>query len=429
MALGITARISLFAVSAAATTAACKAPPPGEPTTPNQIEDSAGVIIVENGRPASGSRLGWQVGPEPGLSIGTAGGTDEFQLHRVDDALKLNDGRIVVANGGSHQLLVFDEAGNYLTAWGQRGEGPGDFGGSFGTDGMTTNLFWMELWPGDSLAVCHAGSSVGPKQFVSILDTQGRLGRRLNLARGSDVPTCRDVLAGGAILASRRVDAPDPLPEKGMNRAHHDFVVLAGDASRDGMLGRHPGAETFWHWEDAIYDGTAFTIMHPPFQKSLVWAAWGELVVVAPTERYELKAYRQDGSLARIVRRENDVRSPAQADLDGYRAAQAPEGELTDFSRSRLAAWNALPLAESFPAISAIEVDLLGNLWVREHNLPGEEGRALWTVFDPKGLVLGFVETPPELIIYEIGEDYILGRVRDELGVEYVQVWRLDRSG
>ena len=73
-------------------------------------------------------------------------------------------------------------------------------------------------------------------------------------------------------------------------------------------------------------------------------------------------------------------------------------------------------------------MDLLDNLWVREYNLRGEEGRALWTVFDPTGLVLGFVETPPELVIYEIGEDYILGKVRDELGVEYVQVWRLDRS-
>lgn len=29
--------------------------------------------------------------------------------------------------------------------------------------------------------------------------------------------------------------------------------------------------------------------------------------------------------------------------------------------------------------------------------------------------------------IYEIGENYILGRVTDELGVEYVQVWPLRR--
>ena len=115
--------------------------------------------------------------------------------------------------------------------------------------------------------------------------------------------------------------------------------------------------------------------------------------------------------------------------MDGYRAAEAPEGEPTNFARNRLAAWNALPLAESFPTISAIEVDLLDNLWVREYNLPGEEGRALWTVFDPAGVALGLVETPPELVIYEIGEDYIMGKVSDELGVEYVQVWGLDRSG
>ena len=44
--------------------------------------------------------------------------------------------------------------------------------------------------------------------------------------------------------------------------------------------------------------------------------------------------------------------------------------------------------------------------------------------------MLGFVETPAGLQdIYEIGEDYILGRATDELGVEYVQVWSLSRSG
>lgn len=31
--------------------------------------------------------------------------------------------------------------------------------------------------------------------------------------------------------------------------------------------------------------------------------------------------------------------------------------------------------------------------------------------------------------IREIGEDYILGRKVDELGVESIQLWRLERSG
>ena len=54
---------------------------------------------------------------------------------------------------------------------------------------------------------------------------------------------------------------------------------------------------------------------------------------------------------------------------------------------------------------------------------------SLWTVFDPEGRVLGFVETPEGLWIWEIGEDYILGRADDELGVESVQLWPLERRG
>ena len=46
----------------------------------------------------------------------------------------------------------------------------------------------------------------------------------------------------------------------------------------------------------------------------------------------------------------------------------------------------------------------------------------------PGGHVLGYLETPSGLRIFEIGEDYILGRVWDELGVESVRVWPLERS-
>ena len=88
------------------------------------------------------------------------------------------------------------------------------------------------------------------------------------------------------------------------------------------------------------------------------------------------------------------------------------------------------PLAETFPAFSRILSDAAGNLWVREYDFPGEERSApLWTVFDPDGRVLGFIETPEGLRIGQFGEDYILGHDRDELDVEYVQLWPLERSG
>ena len=48
-------------------------------------------------------------------------------------------------------------------------------------------------------------------------------------------------------------------------------------------------------------------------------------------------------------------------------------------------------------------------------------------MFSPQGRVLGFVETPPGLKIYEIGEDYLLGHAEGELDVEMIQVWPLVR--
>ena len=51
----------------------------------------------------------------------------------------------------------------------------------------------------------------------------------------------------------------------------------------------------------------------------------------------------------------------------------------------------------------------------------------LWTVFDADGRALGFVETPDELEVYEVGADYLLGRATDDMGVQSVQVWALER--
>ena len=81
-----------------------------------------------------------------------------------------------------------------------------------------------------------------------------------------------------------------------------------------------------------------------------------------------------------------------------------------------------MPLVDSYPAFSAILSDRVGFLWVRER------WSSVWTVFDREGRVQGLVEMPSGLSVFEIGEDYILGRSRDDLGVEYVQLWLLARG-
>ena len=91
------------------------------------IQDSAGVVIVENERPAPGSRLGWRVGDIASLSIGTQEGEEPYQLYGVEDATRLDDGRIGVANSASGEIRVFGPDGSHLVSWGGIGEGPGEF--------------------------------------------------------------------------------------------------------------------------------------------------------------------------------------------------------------------------------------------------------------------------------------------------------------
>lgn len=83
-----------------------------ERTSPaTQTRDSAGIEIAENPRPPEGSSLGWEIGPEPTVTIGAAQGEAPYLLYDVRDASTLSDGRIVVADGASDEVRVFDPDG------------------------------------------------------------------------------------------------------------------------------------------------------------------------------------------------------------------------------------------------------------------------------------------------------------------------------
>jgi hypothetical protein len=74
-------------------------------------------------------------------------------------------------------------------------------------------------------------------------------------------------------------------------------------------------------------------------------------------------------------------------------------------------------------------VDVDGSVWVAQYvpsaaisSTPRE-----WFVFDSAGEWLGTIPLPPNFDLYEVGSDYLLGRSRDEAGVETIQVLDLVR--
>ncbi len=372
----------------------------------SQARDSAGVAIVENTRPALGSRLGWRVGEAPDVSIGTAEGAAGEMLFDVRDATRLADGRIVVANAGTSDLRVFAADGTYRETWGGEGEGPGEFS-AYTPDAVSR-------WPGDSVAADNMFA-----RRLEVFDSSGAHGRTVTRADGYHsflgvLSSDGTVLAKPSAVLGGVFGSENPLL-----RRDQEFGLLRPDGELRVSLGAHPGEEWF--------SSPAGPMAMPhPFGRSTIATIWGDLAVVAPTDRYELRAYRSDGTLVRIIRREHEPRSPTQAELDAVLAERY--ADLQDARRTSLLAETAdMPLVEFFPAFEVLRSDPLGFLWVQEYRLTGAP-QVIWTVFDPEGRVQGFAETPRGLDVFEIGEDYVLGRTMDEFDVERVQLWPLDRA-
>lgn len=384
--------------------------------------DSAGVVVVENARPPEGSRLGWTVSTDPVVSIGTQESEGEWQLHRVVDATKLADGRIVVANAGSGQLLVFDEAGRYMDAWGGPGEGPGEF----------AFLGRIARWPGDSIVASDVG-----QERMAIFDANGSHGRTTKLEGRAAGPLARmagrsaghvalEVVAG-RLLLTRSVEA---YRTKGFWSEDFVYELKDADGSAVASLGAHGGPETYSESVDVPEDRMIYvTQIHHPFGKTTEWAVWGDLVALGSTETYEIRAYRDDGALARIVRRDNVVPPPpTPADLEAALRAHIASRPASSRERLREVAPN-VPMVETFPAFGPVRGDALGYLWVADFKRPGDDSSlTTWTVFDPEGVALGYVETPAQLEVYEIGADYVLGKTMDDLDTEHVQAWGLARG-
>ncbi|WP_420449196.1 hypothetical protein [Candidatus Palauibacter sp.] len=367
------------------------------------MRDSAGVTIVDNGRPALDSRLGWRVGPTPTATIGTTEGDPAYELFRAGDATRLSDGRIVVANAGTGELRVYDPEGIHLASWGGQGDGPGEFG-PMAPGGL-------EAWPGDSLMARDAFSG-----RVSIFSADGAFGRALRPEGGyaSVVGPLPDGRVFAATLWTYSGGSPGASE---LTRPELEYGILEADGSVHRDLGAYPGSELY-----VVNTANGPLLRRYPFSRSAYPLVWGDLVVISANDRYEIRAYRPDGALARIVRRDHEARAPTWADLRDYVAGQNPDRpEAPD-------AVADMPLVEAFPAFARVLVDRLAHLWIEEYRLPGETHR-LWTVFDPEGRTLGLVEMPGSFAVQEIGEDYILGTRQDELDIEYVESWSLDRSG
>ncbi|MDX1394680.1 MAG: hypothetical protein R3195_09815 [Gemmatimonadota bacterium] len=367
--------------------------------------DSAGVTIVESAEPAWGPSESWSLAATPRRTIGSAAGDPGSQLFQVMGAHRFPDGRIVVANAGTDEIRFYDGEGRLDVAVGRDGEGPGEFG-------YISSLIVI----GDSIFAYDSDI-----ERMTILSASGDVRGVFRLPPIDDRPPARPlgVFADGSVLANSPYDfGPDA--RQGFQRLVDTWVRLdPRDGSITGRVGEFPGHEFYLGEVNGVFGSQVI-----PFARRSVSAVAGDVFYFGSQHAFVIDRHGLDGRLLSSFRIARPPHPATPADLDGFIANLVERAPSEEVARRLDDHYRAMPLPDRMPAHGRLLVDAVGNLWVEEPS-----GRffapTTWTVLDPAGQWLGSVGMPDGFTPYQIGDDFVLGRLEDELDVEYVVVYEL----
>jgi hypothetical protein len=138
----------------------------------------------------------------------------------------------------------------------------------------------------------------------------------------------------------------------------------------------------------------------------------------------EIRCVDEDGAIM-IVRWAQDPVPTTQAEIDAWKAdmRSGRGGEPPQYAERIIA---GIIIPETKPPVSTIVVSTDRRIFVHGPDLKRErEGWFPYRVFSPRGELLGIAELP-FMGIHELGEDYVLGVVRNADGVEFIALYDID---
>lgn len=391
--------------------------------------DSAGIPIITARTPLWGPGEGWTVSDEPLVQIGALAGAAEHQLHGVVGTVRLSDGDIVIGEWTSGELRCYDGDGELVWRTAGEGEGPGEhaflsFVGTIPGDSVVTfdhGLLRAQVFaPGGEAArtirVDVPGPGFGPGDIIGISE------RHLVLT-----------------FADQRGEAPPPGVARWPGIA---IMALSLDDGRMRTVTDLPGPEVYMFREGGQVGNYIYT-----FGKGPRYAVSGGRLALVDTERFSVRSIAlDDGSATWILRRDEPALEVTGEHVEAYAELAAslirgregmPEGAVEAVKRNARQG----PMASTLPVLHSLHLDAVGNLWVEPYSLPGAD-ISPFQVYSPDGTWLGTLAMPSGISFeaapglrngtgpqsgFEIGDDYILGVWRDELDVEYVRLYALEK--
>jgi hypothetical protein len=370
--------------------------------------DSLGIRILESHEP---EYHGWNLSSEPAVEIGVAEGPEEYQLYRVYSAMRLDNGEILLTNSGSGELRFYDAEGRFVNSAGRHGGGPGEF----------FEYSSMRMWRAGSGSVAIDANT----NRVNVFDTSGASLSDVSLETSGDAPRVfmSGVFGDGTWLASAPAGGGRLTGLPGdIIRSEWLYLRYTSEGTVLGELLRMPDRPRMVHEYGEIRH-----FPYIPLAPEPKLAPGGDRLYVARGSAPEVEVRDLDGALTTLIRWDAQDQATTADIWDNYER-EFLDAIGDDDQRRQYAHFlnEDLPLPDRVPAVQSLMVDADGNLWVERFRFFWET-QPVWDIFSEAGRWLGSIETPEGFDVYDIGVDYVLGRSRDDLGVERVQLFELDR--
>lgn len=343
----------------------------------------------------------------PVLVVGERANDPDHELYRVVTPFLLPDGGLGVPLASEGTIRIFDREGAMVRTLGSSGQGPGEF--------MRLAAAWAR---GDT---------------IEAFDPE--LGRVTRFVPGEAPET---ILLEGVASAQTGVPGLDAggwvlYGVKEVGRTGRDRIAVhhfAPDGRHVAELGEVPGFRRHVHDAGSGPD---------PISPRPLVRTDGDRVYVAETLNPRVREFDvSTGDTASLSWEPAAALDTDEAVAIAREEALRPGGSQMDEAVTR-ASFDALTGAEAVPVFQDFLVDGEELVWVRDYDpaihgtsvggltTPGPGG--MWTVLNHEGTHLTTVTLPADLEPLAIDSDHLIGVRRDELGVESVRVYRIERSG
>jgi hypothetical protein len=370
-----------------------------EPT----VRDSTGISIVEN-HARSPANSEWLIGATQ-VEIGRAVGEGPDLFGSIRQVIRLEGGQIAVADQMALEIRVFGNDGTHQVTIGRRGEGPGEF----------SSLWWIGVLPGDSIA---AVDPLGGR--VSMFSREGGFARSFALPRiqGGLAPNVVGALRDGTLVVSTLTVSPS---QDTRTQSTILIYTVGLEGQVVGRVGEYP---------DRDLGGNGLAV---GFGGHAIVASGDFDIWYGHSGGFSLHGLDRHGTVRRIVRLERTRRQVTEREVTQARAAL--EGSLVRQGAAGPLMQRILDteFAEVHPVHGRVLVDQLGFLWVANYEIPSRgselpDSPEAWDVFDAEGRWRTQLVMPSGFRLSEVGEAFILGVCEDEMGVQRVYLYDLDRG-